>query len=335
MSYLFVFGNTPELSKLELDSVHTSGDPLEIANKLGGTVKIAKEFGSFATEEELIEKITEHLISLKLPKIDFGVSGHSGLSKIIKKNLEEVGIKARFVLPREGNDLSSVVVTKQKLIEIIVKDDKIGQTIWVQDFEEWNKRDYGRPAVDPKAGMLPPKIARMMVNIAGGSTILDPFCGVGTVLAEALMVGRTVFGSDVSKAQVERTQKNLEWLNKHPFRLFENDARNISSKITEKIDAIVTEPDLGHSTDKNLREKLGYLYISSLTDWQKILKPGGKVVMVIPTFTVSKDKELHLVKMVLDRAKIMGYSEFHEPIAYHRPQAIVKRNICFLTYGTH
>ncbi len=347
MDYIFVFGNTPELSQLELDAVFKDGDdPLKIADKLGGTVKIAKNIGHVSTEDEIPEKISEFLLSLKLPKIDFGISGIEGYSKQVKRNLEDFGIKARFVLPKEGNELSSVVVKKQKLIEIIVRPEgegfAIGQTIWVQNFEDWNERDYGRPAVDPHAGMLPPKIARMMVNISGGRTILDPFCGVGTVLAEGLMVGASVIGSDVSKAQVERTQKNLEWLGKKPFKVFENDARNVSSKITEKVDAIVTEPDLGPNNENhlrsqagNLREKLGYLYISALTDWQKVLKPGGKVVMVIPSFNISKDKELDLVKMVLDRAKIMGYSEFHNSIAYHRPQAIVKRNICFLTYGTH
>lgn len=304
-------------------------DLMSIANKLGGTVKIAERIGP-------VSQIADYLISLKLPKIDFGISGKPELSKQVKRELEEVGIKARFVLPREGSELSSVVVKKQKLVELIVEGDIFGRTIWVQDFEEWNRRDFGRPAADPKLGMLPPKVARMMVNIATSNqqpaTILDPFCGVGTILAEGLMVGASVLGSDVSEKQIAAAKKNLDWLGSHPFKLIQSDARNISSKITEKIDAVVTEPDLGHSTDSNLREKLGYMYISSLENWKKILKPGGKVVMVIPSFTVSKAKELDLVKMVLDRAKIMGYSEFHSPIEYFRKQAIIKRNICFLEF---
>lgn len=331
MNYFPIFGNTPDLSKLELELVSQKSPDknlLEIADLLGGTVKIAERIGD-------ISEISNYLISLNLPKIDFGISGKPEFSKQVKRELEEVGIKARFVLPREGSELSSVVVKKQKLVELIVEGDTFGRTIWVQDFEEWNRRDFGRPAADPKSGMLPPKVARMMVNISGGKTILDPFCGVGTILAEGLMVGASVIGSDVSEKQVAATKKNLDWLGSHPFKLIQSDARNISSKITEKIDAVVTEPDLGHSTDSNLREKLGYMYISSLEDWKKILKPGGKVVMVIPSFTISKAKELDLVKMVLDRAKIMGYSEFHSPIEYFRKQAILKRNICFLKYGTH
>lgn len=335
MNHIFIFGNTPKLSQLELDSIYQGGGPLEIAGKLGGTVKIAERIGD-------ISEISNYLISQNLPKIDFGISGKPELSKQVKRELEEVGIKARFVLPREGSELSSVVVKKQKLVELIVEGDTFGRTIWVQDFEEWNRRDFGRPAADPKSGMLPPKVARMMVNIATSNKqqaiILDPFCGVGTILAEGLMVGTSVIGSDISSNQVEKTKQNLEWLKRDfrisglEFRVLQSDSRNVSSKITEKIDAVVTEPDLGHSTDANLREKLGYMYISSLEDWKKILKPGGKVIMVIPSFTISKAKELDLVKMVLDRAKIMGYSEFHSPIEYFRKQAIIKRNICFLEF---
>lgn len=334
MNFFFKFGNTPELSKLELDSVYQGGNPLEIADKLGGTVKIAEKIGP-------VSQIADYLISLKLPKIDFGISGKPELSKQIKRQLEEQGIKARFVLPREGDELSSVVVKKQKLIELIVEGDEFGRTIWVQDFESWNNRDYGRPAVDPHAGMLPPKVSRMMVNIAGPGLIFDPFCGVGTVLAEAQMVGNQVIGSDSNHSQVERTKKNLEWLNKGSFRVFQADAREVSKKMNEKVDAIVTEPDLGPNVNRpggrssDVEAKLASLYIASLEDWQKILKKDGKVVMVIPSWNISKDKQVDLVKTVLDKAILMGYSEFHNPIEYSRQQAIVKRNIVFLTHGTH
>ncbi len=341
MNYLFTFGNTPELSKLELDSVYSGGDPLPIAYKLGGTVKIAEEFAQVTKESDIPDKLISYLASLKQPKVDFGISGPGNYSKIVKRGLEDQGIKVRFVLPREGDELSSVVVAKQKLIELVVRLEggvfKLGHTIWVQDFESWNARDYNRPAVDPHAGMLPPKIARMMVNISKGKTILDPFCGVGTVLAEGLMTGTSVYGSDISSLQVDRSRKNLEWLNKHPYKLFQSDARNVALKLTEKVDAIVTEPDLGPNTGKShdMKEKLGFLYLSALDNWKNVLKPGGRVVMVVPSFTMSKDKEVDLVKMVLDRSKIMGYIEFNKPIEYYRPQAVVRRNIIFLTYGTY
>ena len=41
----------------------------------------------------------------------------------------------------------------------------------MQDFEQWGARDYGRPSRDAVRGMLPPKLARMMVNLEPWRTV--------------------------------------------------------------------------------------------------------------------------------------------------------------------
>jgi tRNA (guanine10-N2)-dimethyltransferase len=157
--------------------------------------------------------------------------------------------------------------------------------------------------------MLPPKVARMMVNIAGIGTILDPFCGVGTILAEAFTVGDKIIGADINPKQIEKTRKNLDWLGAK-YQLFISDARKISQELPpNSLDAIVTEPYLGPDE----HQKLEKLYQDSLADWKKILKPGGKVVIALP--------------FAVDKAKIMGYSLSAGPFPYFRPQAKIKRNI--------
>ena len=216
------------------------------------------------------------------------------------------------MLPRQGSALSSVVVRKQKLTEIIFTHAGIFKTIWVQDFEDWNRRDYGRPAVEARIGMLPPKVARMMVNLSQSLTILDPFCGVGTVVAEAAVLGLKAIGSDVNPSQIEKAKKNLAWLNK-PSELFVHDARRISEKI-KSVDAIVTETDLGP------RPGLNELYLDCLRDWQKITK---RVVMALPSAEI------------VDKACSMGYSLLAGPFIYARPQAKIKRHILVFTNGTH
>ena len=56
--------------------------------------------------------------------------------------------------------------------------------------------------------MIPPKLARTMINLAVGEndpksiTVFDPFCGTGTILMEGLMVGVTVMGSDLDHEAV-------------------------------------------------------------------------------------------------------------------------------------
>ena len=48
--------------------------------------------------------------------------------------------------------------------------------------------------------MLPPKLAQIIVSLSGtqpGQTVLDPFCGTGVVLQEALIMGAIVYGFDL------------------------------------------------------------------------------------------------------------------------------------------
>ncbi len=305
MKYKFIFGNAPELAQAELNAVGTDLPPQELIKKLGGTVKIA-------------EILPEDIKLSEIIKGDFGVSDLTGKVNIVKlcKDIKnETG--ERFVLPKHGEkQLSSVVVAKQKLTEIIIGDGWIGKTVAVQDFEEWGRRDYGRPCAEGHIGMLPPKVARMMINISQGKNILDPFCGTGTILMEALTIGLNATGSDIDKSQIERTQKNLHWLGK-TAKLYVSDARTISNRV-KNIDAIVTEPDLGPKLN------LDVLYFQALADWTKILVPGGRVVIAFPS-----------VKNVLDKAKNIGYSLAEGPYKYARPQAKIIRNICVLKYGPH
>ena len=154
----------------------------------------------------------------------YGVSifGDSTLPKTLlsdmKNILEEGGHHARYITSREGKALSSVVVDKEHAQELVVIRLKehfvVGKTVAVQPYDAWSTRDYGRPHADAKSGMLPPKVARMLVNIAMGETfasrgerqktILDPFCGMGTILAEGYMSGCRVIGCDTSESVVQK-----------------------------------------------------------------------------------------------------------------------------------
>ncbi len=313
MNYKFIFGNTPDLAQAELEAVGADKSPEELIKLLGGTVKIA-------------EVLPEDVRLADIITGDFGISDLTGKINILKlcKDIKaETG--KRFVLPQKNNVLSSVVVKKQKLTEIIIGEGWMGKTVAVQDFEDWGKRDYGRPCASGHIGMLPPKVGRMMVNIAMSSeqgTVLDPFCGTGTILMEAATLGYKIIGSDINQRQIEKTKKNLEWAAQNfkfqisNFKLHCWDATRISEKVF-RVDAIVTEPDLGP------RPNLEKLYLDCLANWIKVIKPGGKIVIALP-----------FVKNVLDKAQGLGYTLVGGPYLYARPQAVVKRHICILKYGT-
>ncbi|MBI3558809.1 methyltransferase domain-containing protein [Candidatus Gottesmanbacteria bacterium] len=323
MKYFFVLGNAAELAREEVRAVlphqELFYDPPVLILETEKTIPFERFGGVIKVGEVIDEKIVDYLKSFS--RVDFGISTYGEKLpdlREIKRELGELGIRSRFVLPKIGTELSSVIVKKQKLTEVLKYKNLIARTVWVQDFEDWGKRDYGRPEVEAKIGMLPPKVARMMVNIGSsdqvlGSSILDPFCGVGTIISEALGLGIKAIGSDIDPKQIARTRKNLEFFGQKAS-LFVSDARKISEKI-KNIDAIVTESFLGPADPKILEK----LYLDCFENWKKVLKPNGKVVIALP--------------FIIDKAKIMGYSLVAGPFIYARPQAKIKRNICVFTFN--
>ena len=82
--------------------------------------------------------------------------------------------------------------------------------------------------------------------------ILDPFCGSGTILQEAILMGYRAIGSDIEQKAVENSEKNLEWFRNrysvppNRYKLFKSHAGEISLMIPNyKVAAIVTEGTLG------------------------------------------------------------------------------------------
>lgn len=370
---LFIFGRTPDLSFLELTSLYPaavlvapgvaavddfSGDPQTVIQKLGGTVKIVESIGTteMLNEEAVLPLLTEEA---RDNHITFGISVYGTraplhLASAVKKLLIQRGMITRYVETKHDEALSSVVVAKQQVVEVVAvsisKQFLLGVTRAVQDFEDWNLRDFGRPAADPKAGMLPPKVARMIVNIAlaGANAghhpmVVDPFCGVGTVVAEALLSNANVTGSDISEEAIDNTKKNLDWLRKTYAQvaplyanIFVGDATHLSEHLAvNSVDAIVTEPFMGETIDKkdipnltpqrvkNILKGLEKLYIGALREWSKVLKSGGKVVIAMPAYDIQR--AVVRVKNVVDRCESLGYTLFTGPIEYSRPHAIVRR----------
>lgn len=362
---LFLFGRTPQLSWYELSSripvkaircaedvarVETSLPPDELMEQLGGTVKIARELGRVKT-------LTAQTIMpfFRGTPETFGISVYGDTRPVsvnllheIKKRFEERGAHTRYVLSTDAA-LSSVVVAKQKVHELVAVKTEDGytlaQTVAVQDVEAWGRRDYGRPFADPRRGMLPPKVARMVVNIAGrggGATLFDPFCGVGTILGEAMLTGWRVIGSDQSAEVIEKARKNLEFLRgtavrlrtAAPYELFVSDATHVSEHVpAHSVDAIVTEPYLGPASIEeekanNIIKGLEKLYRGCLRDWQHVVKPHGKVVIALPEYVLHG--RTYSVKSVLDSCENLGYTVSLGPLTYSRPQAIVRRKFFVL-----
>jgi tRNA G10 N-methylase Trm11 len=363
--------------------------PEEFINQLGGTIKIGQilniKNGKTISAESIAKFLTANS---QEEKIFFGISQYrldNFTRPLNKKNIDTLAknVKAllkkthriRWVTSKDKN-LSAVTVKKNKLIgtgaEIVLLCEKkktwVGKTIAVQPFEEYSARDYGREVTDLKVGMIPPKLAQMLLNISGARTqdvILDPFCGYGTILQEALLMGwHQVVGSDIAKTSVDGTKKNLLWLKKEfklsscIIRIFHSDARAISEHVREGyVNAIITEPHLGPALRKRLtkenalaiKNELEALYFLAFLDFAKFLRPGNRVVMVWPVFILSSMKDGLLYVDLLKKLQNIGFvqampfkKELHmfemggestrDTLIYGRPNQRVWREIISFTF---
>jgi len=371
--YLIQFGHSPKLARLELatyltriktkfqqstlsPSLHliTTKAPIDaksLVMSLGGVVRIAKEIRTVDPEflaqsvaTILIKSATKPTFSISSPDEDMAVLT---LMSSVKAELKAQGHSSRFVAADHGF-LAPIQIQSQSITEFIIVPSpshqlSIYQTLAVTDYKSWVARDRHRPAVDPQSGMLPPKVARIMVNlglsqaIAQDTTIYDPFCGSGTIIAEALALGVNVIGSDIDPVAVENSRQNLEWLtntftlSKH-FQLFAADAKTITPKnLSTPISAIITEVDLGPASHQSFDDlnhtisTLRSLYQQVLPTLRTLLPPRGRLVIALP-----KHRSPNSVKMLqalVDTCENAGYTLNSGPLLYSQPGARVQRAI--------
>lgn len=399
-SYAFIPGTHPALSLAELRAlnigtftlvtkgyfvVETSAplDTVSLQFRLGGTVKIVEIME--IVEPSQLEKVFDinHLLSQYFAqseeKIIFGISvyGHPAKSLFVKlrrqgftakKKLSESEYSSRFLFDPSGI-LANAAVVKNNLVQrgaeiiFLVDDEKlyVGKTATVQDFESYSARDYGRPVRDTRSGTLPPKLAQIMINLAGQPTsaiVLDPFCGSGTILQEALRMGYTdVIGSDISTKATADTEKNVAWFTKSEGitrtpRIIHADAAELDRHLApSSVDVLVTEPHLGpplsrppdHIKLSSILTELRKLYQRTFPVLAGILKPGGTAVIVLPVFRVTggpaqidlgavfTKTSLHPQAVLLeeDYARL-GFTTGKKSLIYSRPDQVVGRELFVL-----
>ncbi len=365
-TYYFFLGNLPHLSLAELKALTSSRwkltslssrivslslSPQEmklLTFKLGGTIKIAQKIQP-TSPQFLIQHLQQ--IILASPTKNLAISDYSSQpltrSQIfqLKKEIQKTKPIRFLSLASSGHHL--VALRKQKVLELNILPTKnsliLAKTVWLQNSDVWTIKDRQRPYQDIKRGMLPPKVARIMINLASqGKTglLADPFCGTGTIALEAASLGFSVFASDLDPQAVAGTRQNLLWLQQkfHLHFSFQTqviDATHLSTAISH-LDYLVTEPFMGALFDKhhsltpqklaNNIKGLQKLYTGALKNWHHILRPESRVVMIMPEF--------HLFNQIwslplIDTCENLGYNKLAE-LSYSKPQAVVVRKILVL-----
>jgi tRNA (guanine10-N2)-dimethyltransferase len=378
-----ILGRQPKLGLAELESLYGPDQiqPLEnqaaLINteavetaRLGSCLKIARPIAEIPTTNwnKLTQYCAQEIPKLINPipegKIKFGLSVYGlpvSTQQLFRSGLELKKIfkaqkRSVRIIPATSLALNSAQVLHNQMtgplgLELLfIKNGSktwLAQNTWVQDVDDYSRRDFGRPKRDAKVGMLPPKLAQIMINLAGTTTsqrILDPFCGTGVVLQEAALLGCSVYGTDIEQRMIEFSHTNLDWL-ADIYKIKVNsklEVADATKTIWETpIDHVVCETYLGQAlSGLPSPEKLNLIktdcntIISKfLVNLHRQLKTGTRICVAVPAWQTSS-RMLHLP--LLDRLEEMGYNRLRfkhaswDDLVYHREDQIVARELLVL-----
>lgn len=384
--FVAILGRLPKLSIAELEAMFGKShvravsrstavvdtDNLSI-DSLGGSLKCGKIIHTLPADGHPTLEQTSHWITRTYVhqllavggKITLGISAY-GFS-ISPRQLQSIGLSLKSSMKRHGASLRLVPNTstalstatshnnklglspKKRELFIIKTDDGailIAESNGAQNITTYARRDRNRPRRDAFVGMLPPKLAQIMINVAVGNavkaTILDPFCGTGTVLQEALLKRYDVCGSDLSQKMIDYTTENLTWLqSKYHItgtvrNLEQADAMTRQWSEAQQLDAVVCETYLGQPfsappSPKKLHEVTGncnHIITNFLRNIHSQLTPGTTLCIAVPAWRDAGRNLTHLP--LIKDLETLGYILQQPPLIYSRSDQVVVREILLL-----
>ena len=380
--YISILGRQPALGVAELERLY--GDVSWLSDtaalirtqevdisRLGGSQKIGRVVAEFPRGDWM--QISRKLVSAyteawkhQSGKITLGISAYGFTANsrdiqktgiILKSKLKQSGVSLRLI-PNETPALSTATSHHNKLglsdnkVELIVVRASnnrviIAESTGSQNITAYAKRDQGRPKRDAFVGMLPPKLAQMIINLAGGNNedrpvLLDPFCGTGVILQEASLMGYDVYGTDLSDKMIDFSTQNLEWLRTIQTapvtnKLEQGDAMSHTWK--DPIDVIACESYLGQPfsappSPAKLREVRGncdHIISTFLSNIGKQVKPGTPLCVAVPAWRDISGDFTHLP--LTKQLESLGYEHIQlatvspDQLLYYREDQVVAREL--------
>lgn len=366
---IVIFATTMELDNGDLDM-------------WGGIYMMARQIPGNHSIQQIPQLIREEVKNVK-GKVTFSLRGHGvnprtihGLYRDVKKYLKAQGLAVRYI----GNEHKPVVsvqlydeglITGKEGCELVMLGDDdsdflwVGRTIAAQNPNAYTKRDMEKPVRDTRAGLLPPKLAQIMLNLGywvakevnpglkKSITVYDPFCGTGVIPIEALLHGFPIFASDVSLKAVNGTEKNMDWIRKER-KILKSEVKSEAWKqdatkafdFKNKPDVIVTETMLGPALSERPTVKDVTSYKSECEELETaFLKnaaatlPGVPLVVTFPVWYVNAGPVF--VEKTWKKLQEIGYEPVlpqgtpadipeRNSLMYRRPEQFVGREILVL-----
>lgn len=387
-TYLFVLGSNTELSRAEIkpfcDEILFEpevnlllAENLRFENprnlpktkeqifldRLGGTIRMAKIIGEFKSKKELIEKIYKNVEpSENSTNVKIGISSFQTGRNFLPEFLGMVknyfaGKKTPVRLENSGGqNMTSGQIFDRKLIkkgaEFIIwqRGDSflLTKTMATQNLRNYVLRDRRKVFSDAKMGMLPPKLAQILINLSDSkfsTKIIDPFCGSGTICTEAAVMGFKTVGSDLNEEFLAGAKKNFRFF-AEKFRYEQNKGDfftgNIASfpwdKYADKV--VATEGWLGENFDRSPdMDRIEKEAVKVIKMWVRAFnnmeKSGPqKIVFCLPCWNF-KGKNISIAKKLFAKIMKSSYTPLalfanQETFIYKRENAFVAREICVL-----
>ncbi|MEM0116927.1 MAG: DNA methyltransferase [Conexivisphaerales archaeon] len=249
-------------------------------------------------------------------------------------NRIKVKTKKTKLLKIDKNEVFIHHIQKRRIWDFVCyqenEDYHFGLTFFIPDLDQ-SDRSKERPLFLPEITMSP-MLARLLINLAGvkqGGFLLDPFCGSGTILYEALKRGINCLGLDKDPKRVKITTRNLNLIQKNlprsrigHFEVKVGNALNLERYFKkDSIDAIVTEPILLPTLRRKPRKeqaeamiaKSKSIYLKTLERMSKLLTDKGRIVIVTPSIDT---KEGHNIRINLLPCEPLGLRIFQPSSKY-------------------
>lgn len=332
-------------------------------DRLGGTIRFGEVIDEYKTEKELIASILQKAQKDKPEgKVNLGVSAWGCGKDFLRHFLPETKNAFRSQLDRNcrivntpGKSLDSGKIFGEKLLKngfeflIWKRGDSflLAKTVANQNLRNYVLRDEGKSFRDARMGMLPPKLAQILINLASpqwDETVIDPFCGSGTVNIEAAITGFRTIGSDLDQERALRSGENFEQL-AEKFRYDEKSGEFFVCDATqfplEKASGVIaTEGFLGDVFEKYAtEEKIKVESANIVKLWEKLLAHLEEsnvrtIVFCLPVWKY-KGRMISISEKLFAKFAQSSYIssalfDGKRTFIYSRPDSFVGREICVL-----
>ena len=333
-----------ELPQMDLAIIQLDDKNSTKFDRLAGIHKVAIEIDEYPLATGLEGGKNENLVSFLRGFDDgfnFSVSvygdvtkneelDHYSLSSALLSIIRGVGLRKANLIRGNNAELYAKDVLSRNALDFVIfpKGGKLtlGVTAYIPEVTEFRKRSNERPVVSSQIS-ISSRLARLLVNLSGlerGQLLLDPFCGAGTILAEAIEYGVNCIGIDWDRGRIENARQNLQWLSSNlqkpgSYLLFVGDATKLASILQGKrIDSIVTEPILLPRISsaprldkaKKMIRNSSRLYSESLYSISQVMNRGSRLVIVVPSLRTVEGKE---VSVLLENTEDAGLKQFFPP----------------------